>query len=461
MFVTPPTKAKSSPVAVQEKTMRAGPSNITAVESAPGQVRRSIGKLEVKTKSPPKPTIYTSRTKEARAIWVHAKSQLDQSGNIKTSIKIDVNAALKSLYEIVKGLEATPAVSRPQGESGDREKKSEWVDVAPADKGNEILEGIMEVKDILRKEAEKSMEELKELRKEAERNMEELRGTRKAVEDAGNRLSSQITYAQVAAAAPFPELAQRKAMHSIIVSSSDVQDTSDTVLEKIRTTVQARESGVRVERVRKARNQAVVVTCQEKEEMEKIVKRLKDAKTDLKIEEARNKKPMVVVMDVLQHLTDDDLMKAIVKQNGRILDGIKIEEEDMKVKFRRRARNPLTAHVVLEVAPIIWRQLTAAGRIHVDLQRVVVQDQSPLIQCTKCLGYGHGRRFCKEPEDLCSHCGGPHLRAACEAFLVNEKPECRNCKHAKKDRTDHNAFDKTCSIRRKWDEVARSAVAYC
>ncbi|GBP83806.1 hypothetical protein EVAR_56989_1 [Eumeta japonica] len=40
------------------------------------------------------------------------------------------------------------------------------------------------------------------------------------------------------------------------------------------------------------------------------------------------------------------------------------------------------------------------------LQRRPVWDQSPLAQCSHCLGYGHSRRFCKEASEKCAHCVG-------------------------------------------------------
>lgn len=74
-------------------------------------------------------------------------------------------------------------------------------------------------------------------------------------------------------------------------------------------------------------------------------------------------------------------------------------------------------------------------------------DQSPLVQCSRCLRFGYGRRMCTEAVDLCSHYGGPNLRAECLVCLVNEKPSCKNCCVAKIEKTVHNAFDSECLVR--------------
>ncbi|XP_050676833.1 uncharacterized protein LOC126973533 [Leptidea sinapis] len=89
----------------------------------------------------------------------------------------------------------------------------------------------------------------------------------------------------------------------------------------------------------------------------------------------------------------------------------------------------------MSVSPQIWKRVTENGQLHIDIQRIQVEDQSPLLQCTRCLGYGHGKRFCKEEVDSCSH--------------------------SKADINDHNAFSQSCPVRKQWDDLARSSVAYC
>ncbi|CAH2086403.1 unnamed protein product [Euphydryas editha] len=124
-------------------------------------------------------------------------------------------------------------------------------------------------------------------------------------------------------------------------------------------------------------------------------------------------------------------------------------------------RNPHTVHVVIGTSPTLWSRITGMGSVHVDLQRVRAEDQSPLVQCTRCLGYGHSKKFCKEPADGCSHCGGLHHKAECAEWVAGVPPTCRNCKKAKLESFEHNAFSSSCPVRKRWDELARSAVSYC
>lgn len=159
--------------------------------------------------------------------------------------------------------------------------------------------------------------------------------------------------------------------------------------------------------------------------------------------------------------SNDEVLKALKNQNREIFHGLEGEDLRMSVRYRRKARNPHMNHIVLSVSPVIWRRAIEEQKLRIDLQRVRVEDQTPLVQCTRCLGYGHGKRLCKEPADLCSHCGGPHLRAKCADWLAAESPTCRNCQREKLDSTNHNAFSLECPVRKKWESLARSTVAYC
>lgn len=179
------------------------------------------------------------------------------------------------------------------------------------------------------------------------------------------------------------------------------------------------------------------------------------------MEDIKNKDPLVIFYGVLKTNTDEDIIKALKTQNRSLIGESSEDSDKIEIRYRRRARNPHTEHVVAKVPPLTWKRLTEAGAVHIDIQRVKVADQSPLVQCSRCLGYGHGKRFCHEAVDVCSHCGGPHMRAECADWLAKATPNCVNCVKARMDRNDHSAFSSECPVRRRWEAIARSAVSYC
>ncbi|CAH2216545.1 jg10866, partial [Pararge aegeria aegeria] len=276
------------------------------------------------------------------------------------------------------------------------------------------------------------------------------------------KVTDGTSYAAMAAASrPVGAFPRPRPVHSMVVSSVDAHDTSEDVITKIRSAVCAKTTGICVDRLRKAREQRVVLGCRTRDELNRVAEKLKSSNPTLLMEEKANKDPLIIMHNVLKINTDEDILGALRRQNSGILGVIPDQEYRASVRYRRKARNPLESHVVLQVSPPVWQSLTAIGKVHIDLQRVVVKDQSPLVMCSRCLVYGHGRKNCKETKDTCSHCAGSHIRSECPSWLAGDQPTCRNCQSGKQDRTDHNSFDESCPIRKKWDALARTKVAYC
>jgi hypothetical protein len=318
---------------------------------------------------------------------------------------------------------------------------------------------IEEIKRIMEKKEEKEKGRLEEVirkmenkNEESKEKLEVIMNTIKDRDTAGPK-----TYAGVAAT---KTANRRPTLHSVLITSKEETDTSEMLIGKLRKVVNAREEGLRVDKIRKAKERKVIIGCERKEDMQKVINRIRKEGKELEMEEVKNKNPLVVLMDVLSYNSDEDIISAIMKQNNQLIQGLSEEEQKVEVCFRKKARNPLTGHVVLRVSPVLWKRMTEAGALHIDLQRVKVLDQSPLVQCTKCLGYGHSKKLCEEKADSCSHCGEEHLSRDCESRRVGRPPQCCNCTRQKMEKRAHNAFSGECPIRQKWDEIARSSVAY-
>ncbi|GBO99371.1 hypothetical protein EVAR_598_1 [Eumeta japonica] len=183
--------------------------------------------------------------------------------------------------------------------------------------------------------------------------------------------------------------------------------------------------GVAVDRMRKARGQKVVLSCSSVEDAKKIEERLKIRGADLKVAKPEMRLPTVIIRDVLRVNSDEDIVRSLRTQNRHLSEGLDWDKVRARVCYRRRARNDLECHPVLEVSPELYHRLIKAGFVYVGLQRRPVWDQSPLVQCSRCLGYGHGKRYCKEVSERCAHCGGEHTGVTCRARKDGEPPKMR------------------------------------
>lgn len=221
----------------------------------------------------------------------------------------------------------------------------------------------------------------------------------------------------------------KESSYSIITSSNNDTETNGDVLEKIRTAVDASKTGTKIDRVRKVKDQKVVIGCNESEEINKLTQRLREVDPTLKVVKIENKDPQIVLKDVLSINSNEDIEKAFSKLNKQLWEGLAKGEFRAVIKYRRKAKKQHLQHVVLQVLPQVRSRATNAGRLYIDMQRVHIMDQSPLIQCTRCLGYGHNKKVCTETEDACAHCGGKHVKADCPQWndRGNTVPTCINC----------------------------------
>ncbi|GBP85096.1 hypothetical protein EVAR_51215_1 [Eumeta japonica] len=80
-------------------------------------------------------------------------------------------------------------------------------------------------------------------------------------------------------------------------------------------------------------------------------------------------------------------------------------------------------HPVPEVSPALYTRLIKAGFVYVGLQRRPVWDQSPLVQCSRCLGFSHSKKYCRELNDKCAHCGDDHTGPLCPGRKAAQPPK--------------------------------------
>ncbi|CAG4957621.1 unnamed protein product [Parnassius apollo] len=121
------------------------------------------------------------------------------------------------------------------------------------------------------------------------------------------------TYTRVAASPPLP-----KPNHTLIITSTDSKNTAENIIERIREALDTKKTGAKVDRVRKAKNQKVILSCNTKEDLNLVQNRVKTNKS-LKVEVARTNNPLAIIRDVLSYHTDVEIVENILAQNKHLL----------------------------------------------------------------------------------------------------------------------------------------------
>lgn len=399
------------------------------------------------------------RTKEGHK-WLNiAKQLLGESRNLKTDIKKGLIKALDMLFQIIEA-----------GENGNERGKVDTVNLTPSTPQGSHLQKTLEEHGKILQEHQEEMRSLKEAitktpketgkEQQVLENLQQLKKTTKELaERVTNINTASPTYAN--ALKNVENQGVRPSPHfAVIISSDTIQDGTGELLKKVRDTLDAKKQGLQIQNIKQIRDERVVVRCNSREEIERVAQQLRKGK-DLEVVNTKNKQPLVVLKNVLSYNTDEDIKTALIQQNKHLMEDLSVEERTATVRYRIKVRNRHENHVIVEVSPNLWRRLTEIGRVYIDVQRVRVMDQSPLVQCSKCLAYGHGRRLCVEEDETCHYCGGSHVQQDCPEKLAGTKQTCINCKRAKNTSDRHAVFSDDCPVRKKFDALARQTIAYC
>lgn len=140
-------------------------------------------------------------------------------------------------------------------------------------------------------------------------------------------------------------------------------------------------------------------------------------------------------------ITGELLKKAVWKQNSFLKDLLTLEEmEDGFIpSFMKGRRDLEDVTWVIKVSPKVRELLVDARYLNIGYARCEVSDFIDVNRCFKCQAYGHSSIRCRDAQDTCAKCSGPHRTNLCTSVIE----KCINCQRAGQD-ANHAATDKAC-----------------
>ncbi|XP_052757615.1 uncharacterized protein LOC128202212 [Galleria mellonella] len=247
-----------------------------------------------------------------------------------------------------------------------------------------------------------------------------------------------------------------KPNYAVLIESADPSKTSEDVINQVKQNVNVIDLGIGVNRVTKIKNQKVIMACGSQEERSALQEAIRQKCTQISARSTKDRLPQIKLVGVINSLTDSQIEKAVISQNRHLLGSLPPNSQ-VRVLRRTKGRTQEFKNVILEVSPSIWK-IIQGQKLYIDLQSVPAVDQSPLIQCYKCMGYNHRAAECKE-QTRCGYCALEHDTRECPNR--NSTPQCCNCKKAKRELEPHPSYSQDCPDWQKWDGIARAAVLYC
>lgn len=128
----------------------------------------------------------------------------------------------------------------------------------------------------------------------------------------------------------------------------------------------------------------------------------------LKVIEIVKSNPRLIVHGIPAEMSREEIEKELVAQN---LDCNEAAEIKVVYKYAPR-QNSRTVSCVLEVPPSVRRALLRMGRIYLRYSTCNFSDYVKVLQCFKCMAFGHIAKECKV-DPSCGHFSGQHEMCDC------------------------------------------------
>nr|CAI5869800.1 unnamed protein product [Callosobruchus analis] len=205
-------------------------------------------------------------------------------------------------------------------------------------------------------------------------------------------------------------------------------------------------------------NHGAAVFCKEVADLEKLQKVVKEKLGNkFSVNQQQKLNPRIMIRNVkLQQHTDESFAVNFISAN-ELTD---FNASDIKVVVKFKALEKDHYNIVLEVPPLLRKRLVDRGFAYFGWKRCSVGDNLYIVQCHKCMKFGHHQQNCRGSE-VCSKCSGEHSVKKC----VSDEMKCVNCsmynnKYKSKLSTNHLATDNHCPMYQNYVLQLRSRINY-
>ena len=230
--------------------------------------------------------------------------------------------------------------------------------------------------------------------------------------------------------------------YKIIVKSKSEQ-TAEVMKTEIKTNINPSNIKVGISGFKSLRNGHVVIVSDNEKDAE-IIKDEINSKcgTNLEAITSKPRNPQIIIYNVPQGVTLENVEKIIRNQNSDLLS----EEKVIIPRYIFKNKNKVTNNIILEVNSLA-RTTILERKLKMGWNICAVDDYFSIRRCFKCCKYNHKASDCRGTL-ACPICSEDHEIKQCTSNKENYK--CINCinynKYNKNEKVDenHTSLDKNC-----------------
>lgn len=228
------------------------------------------------------------------------------------------------------------------------------------------------------------------------------------------------------------------------------RETKDT-FQKI---IKPADFNLKVNRISLVRNNGVRIEARSVD-LTKMTNSRELHSAGLKLEQEGKLNPRLLIRGVPCTLTRDEIKTDLIDLNLANL-----KEPQIKVVYIfPQIHNRRTTNCVIEVSPDVRAHLLRDRFVYVNYFACEISDYVRVLQCFKCLAFGHFAKHCRF-KATCGHCAGEHKTKECTNREAT--PVCGNCRRWQSQTShQHSALDdKKCPILRRRISDRTSSINY-
>lgn len=183
------------------------------------------------------------------------------------------------------------------------------------------------------------------------------------------------------------------------------------------------ECGLRIDNVYLARGNGIRIEASNPD-MARVRASTTLAKADFKVVENPKTEPRIIVHGVPSEMASEEIREELVAQNvdEGCADQLRVVYV-FPVRDKRRTKS-----CIIEVSPAVRKQLMEKARIYLRFSSCPFSDYIRVLQCFRCLAFGHLAANCKGTA-ACGHCASQHETRDCTNR--EDTPACWNCQNSR------------------------------
>lgn len=254
---------------------------------------------------------------------------------------------------------------------------------------------------------------------------------------------------------------------ALIISPKNEVNSSKETMNLWKNSVTFKDTNFAPSKIKLISNNKIRIEFDNSSQRDTALEKTKSPNSTIYAEIPKTLQPSIIIKGIPNDVEPSQIIDIITNQNDSIKQNKKTSN-DIIYSFKRNNKNKNLYNAIFRTTPNIFRAIIQSGKINLDHYRIHVEEYIPLLQCYKCLKYGHTRSHCTQTQSICSYCSSnEHEYKNCLHKNDQIKLNCYNCSkfnqlhtNTIKRPTQHSATSNTCPCYTQMYKITQSRINY-